>query len=198
MRFDLQSPAEAETFVDQFVHDACLSGGYAVVNGAASWQSKQWPADRFGRVARYLGEQYELPTVVTWAGAREAAIAQEIVAKSGGHAMQAPATSLPQLAALLRRARLVIGSDTGPLHLAAAVGAACIGLYGPTRVENSGPYGSQHIALQADCPPTASRRQRRLDDTAMRRITVEQVCDSLSICSCAACHAVRPSNPTRR
>jgi heptosyltransferase-1 len=178
VRFDLPSLAQADSLVDQFVHDACLSGGYAVVNSAASWKSKQWPADRFGRVARYLGEQHELPTVVAWAGSREAAIAQQIISKSGGHAIEAPATSLPQLATLMRRARLVIGSDTGPLHLAAAVGTPCIGLYGPTRVENSGPYGPQHITLQADCPRFSSRRQRQADDSAIRRITIEQVCEA--------------------
>ncbi|MHB8865164.1 MAG: glycosyltransferase family 9 protein [Pirellulaceae bacterium] len=181
VRFGIQPPADANAYVDRFVQDALLTGGYAVINSAASWPSKQWPASRFGRVARYLGEQYDLPTVVTWAGGREASIAQEIVAKSGGHALQAPATSVPQLAALLRRAQLVIGSDTGPLHLAAAMGTACVGLYGPTRVENSGPYGAQHITLQADCPPIANRRQRRLDETAMRRLTVEQVCDAVDL-----------------
>jgi lipopolysaccharide heptosyltransferase I len=181
VRFDIQSPANADRYVEQFVHDALLTGGYSVANSAASCQSKRWPAERFGRVARYLGEQYDLPTVVTWAGGREASIAQEIVAKSGGHAILAPETSLPQLATLLRRARLVIGSDTGPLHLAAAMGASCIGLYGPTRVENSGPYGSQHLTLQADCPTMANRQQRKLDDTAMRRITVEQVCEAVDL-----------------
>ncbi len=181
VRFGIQSPADASAFVDQFVHDALLTGGFAVINSAASWPSKQWPSDRFGRVARYLGEQYDLPTVVTWAGDRELSISRDIVAKSGGHAMQAPATSLPQLSALLRRAKLVIGSDTGPLHLAAAVGTACLGLYGPTRVENSGPYGAQHLALQADCPVAASRHQRRLDETPMRQITVEQVCEAVDL-----------------
>jgi ADP-heptose:LPS heptosyltransferase len=181
VRFGIQSPADASEFVDQFVHDALLTGGFAVINSAASWPSKQWPAERFGRVARYLGEQYDLPTVVTWAGDREFSITQEIVAKSGGHALRAPATSLPQLAALLRRAKLVIGSDTGPLHLAAAMGTACIGLYGPTRVENTGPYGAQHLTLQADCPAMANRRQRRLDETAMRQITGEQVCEAVDL-----------------
>jgi heptosyltransferase I len=178
VQFNLPTLAQAGAFVDKFVHDACLGGGYAVVNGAASWRSKQWPADRFGRVARYLGEQYEMPTVVAWAGSREAALAREIIAKSGGHAIQAPATSLPQLATLLRRARLMISADTGPLHLAAAVGTPCIGLYGPTRVEQCGPYGPQHITVQADCPPATSRHQRLTDDSAMRRIAMEQVCEA--------------------
>jgi heptosyltransferase I len=177
-QFGLPLLPEAEAAVDRFLRDACLNGGYAVINSAASSVSKQWPAERFGRVARYLGEQYELPTVVTWAGPREAAIADQIIAKSGGHGILAPATSLPQLTALLRRARLMIGSDTGPLHLAAAVGTPCVGLYGPTRVENSGPYGSQHVTLQVACSPELGRRQRRLDDSIMRRITTEQVCEA--------------------
>ncbi|NLX56370.1 MAG: glycosyltransferase family 9 protein [Planctomycetaceae bacterium] len=178
VQFNLPALPQADAYVDAFVRSACLAGGYAVINGAASWRSKQWPADRLGRVARHLGERYELPTVVAWAGRREATLAQHIISKSGGHALQAPATSLPQLATLMRRARLVVSADTGPLHLAAAVGTPCIGLYGPTRVELSGPYGPQHITIQADCPPAASRHQRRTDESAMRSITTEQVCEA--------------------
>lgn len=176
VRFDIPRLPDADATVEHFVREAWLTGGFAVINSAASWPSKQWPADRLGRVARYLGEHYELPSVVTWAGDREARIAHAIVAKSGGHALPAPPTSLPQLAALLRRARLVIGSDTGPLHLAAAVGTPCVGLYGPTRVEKTGPYGAQHVAIQAEGPVHANRQLRQQDESAIRRITVEQVC----------------------
>jgi ADP-heptose:LPS heptosyltransferase len=177
-RFDVPTHVDAEVRVDRFVRDAHLLGGFAVLNSAASWRSKQWPADRFGRVARYLGEMHELPSVVTWAGSREAAIARQIVIASGGHAMCAPSTSLLELASLLRHARFVIASDTGPLHLAAATGTPCIGLFGPTRAEKSGPYGAQHISIQIDCQRIRNRRRRREDDTALRRITVESVCDA--------------------
>ncbi len=179
VRFDVPAHRLAETSIEQFVRDAHLAQGFAVVNSAASWPSKQWPASRFGRVARYLGEQQDLPSVITWAGSREAELAQRIIAKSGGHAIAAPATTLLELASLLRRAHLVLGSDTGPLHLAAAVGARCLGLYGPTRVEKSGPYGGRHAVLQVNCPPIRNRRRRQNDDSAMRRITVEQVCAGL-------------------
>jgi ADP-heptose:LPS heptosyltransferase len=189
-RFDIPVLADADATIDTFVREAHLTGGYAVANSAASWTSKQWPADRLGRVARHLGEDHDLPTVVTWGGPREAEIAAQIVAKGGGHAVLAPRTSLPQLAALLRRARLMIGSDTGPLHLAAAMGVACVGLYGPTRVENSGPYGPGHVAIQAADHHALSRRQRRRDDSAMRQITVEQVCEAADavLCRCANRH----------
>ncbi|MCU0958505.1 MAG: glycosyltransferase family 9 protein [Pirellulaceae bacterium] len=183
-RFGIPRLADAEATIDAFVRDAHLTGGYAVINSAASWTSKQWPADRFGRVARHLGEDHDLPTVVTWGGPREAGIAAQIVAKGGGHAVLAPRTSLPQLAALLRRARLMLAADTGPLHLAAGLGVTCVGLYGPTRVENSGPYGPDHVAIQAADSHALSRRQRRLDDSAMRQITVEQVCAAADTILC--------------
>jgi ADP-heptose:LPS heptosyltransferase len=193
IRFDIQAPPDAQATVDQFLREAWLAGGFAVINSAASWPSKQWPAERLGRVARHLGEHHGLPSVVTWAGERESRVAQEIVAKSGGHSLPAPPTSLPQLAALLRRARLVVGSDTGPLHLAAAVGTPCVGLYGPTRVEKSGPYGTQHVAIQAEGPIHANRRVRQRDESAIRRITVEQVCAAVDLVLLGGCSAGRPS-----
>lgn len=186
-RFDLPYLADAEATVDTYVRDAHLTGGYAVINCAASRPSKQWPAERFGRVARHLGECHGLPTVVTWGGPREAEIAGRIMLKGGGHAVLAPRTSLPQLAALLRRARLMLASDTGPLHLAAALGVTCIGLYGPTRAENSGPYGSHHVVIQAPSGRAVSRRDRLVDDSAMRQISVEQVCAAVDrVLSCQA------------
>jgi ADP-heptose:LPS heptosyltransferase len=50
--------------------------------------------------------------------------------------------------AVLRRASVLVAADTGPLHLAAAVGTPCVGLYGPTRAERNGPYGSGHRTLE--------------------------------------------------
>ncbi len=178
VRFDLPTNLVAENRMGQYVRDSHVGGGFAIINSAASWPSKQWPAERFGRVARYVGEQHNLPCVVTWAGPREADLAQQIIAKSGGHAIQAPATNLLELVVLLRHARLVIGSDTGPLHLAAATGTPCLGLYGPTRREKSGPYGPQHAVLQVDGPRIRSRRKRQVDDSAMRCISVEAVCEA--------------------
>ncbi len=176
VRFDLPTNMAAGNRVQQFIRDSHLGEGFVVLNSAASWPSKQWPADRFGRVARYLGEEHNLPSVVTWAGARESELARQIIAKSGGHAIHAPQTTLIELSVLLRRARLVIGSDTGPLHLAVAAGTPCLGLYGPTRWEKSGPYGAQHRVVQVDAPRIRNRRRRQRDDSAMRRISLEQVC----------------------
>ncbi len=178
--FDVPSDPASLAIAQRFLVNAHLKRGYAVVNAGASWISKLWPAERFGRVARFLGEVHNLPSVVTWAGDDESQRADVIVAKSGGHAIKAPSTSLLELAEYVRHAVLVVSSDTGPLHLAAGTGTPCVGLYGPTRHEMCGPYGEQHVALQAQFPPHHSRTVRRVDEGPMRSISVDVVCRACS------------------
>jgi heptosyltransferase I len=83
--------------------------------------------------------------LVTW-GPGEEGPARAIVAASAG-AVLAPPTDLDALLALLRRASVVVAADTGPLHMAAALGTPCVGLYGPTAAERNGPYGAGHRTL---------------------------------------------------
>src|SRR5206468_1512527 len=64
-------------------------------------------------------------------------------------AILAPPTNLDEQLAVLRRASVIVAADTGPLHLAAALGTRCVGLYGPTAAERNGPYGRGHRALQS-------------------------------------------------
>jgi heptosyltransferase I len=104
--------------------------GRIVLLPGAGKPGKQWPADRFRRVVdRFPGR-----TVVAW-GPGERPLAEAI----GGEI--APDTNLRELAALLRGAALVVGGDTGPLHLAAALGTKVVGLFGPTDPRRNGPYG---------------------------------------------------------
>jgi heptosyltransferase I len=112
-----------DTGLDAFASSIVLLPGAGRAN-------KLWPVDRFREVARLVGER----ALVVWGpGERE-------LAESVGVRM-APPTSLRELAWILRHARLVIGGDTGPLHLAAALGTKVIGLYGPTDPRRNGPYG---------------------------------------------------------
>ena len=181
-RFRLPAWPEAEPVAEQFVRRAHLGVGFVVLNPGAGWESRVWPAESYGRLARQLGEELNLPTAVVWSGAAERAAAERIQEKSGGHAVLAPSTTLRELAAILRRAQLFVGSDTGPLHLASAVGTRCVGLYGTTHPDASGPYGNQHEVVQAYYQqyPT-SREQRRATNDAMQAITPERVFQ--------ACHA---------
>ena len=92
---------------------------FAVMNPGAGWDSKLWPARQYGEVARAIGEHHRMPTLVVWAGERERSWAEEIVSVSGGRAIMAPDTTLNDLVEVMRMASFFIGSDTGPLHMAA-------------------------------------------------------------------------------
>jgi heptosyltransferase I len=160
----------------KFILERGLGGGFAVVNTGAGWPSKLWPAERYGEVARHLGRKRNLPTVVAWAGEAERQVALEIIIRSGGHAQLAPPTSLTELAELARRARIFIGSDTGPLHIAAAVGTPCVGLYGPMPARRCGPFGSQHIAIQNTNVNGKLKNRRTATNETMLAIGVDEVC----------------------
>jgi lipopolysaccharide heptosyltransferase I len=177
-KFSLAADPAAARTVGRFLSANRLESGFAVINPGAGWASRLWPAERFGMTARHLGEAHELPIVVTWAGEQEKEWAEEIVSRSAGHAIIAPPTNLAELAGLLRKARLFVGSDTGPLHLAAAVGAPCVSLHGATLAEVSGPYGPQHITVQHHYQGRAGRKRRGAANEAMLAIDVEAVCSA--------------------
>ena len=130
-------------------------------------------------MARHLGAAWHLPTLVVWAGPAERAMAEQIAERwPAQRSASRPPTTLPELAALARRAKLFIGADTGPLHLAAAVGTPCVGLYGPWPAARHGPYGPRHIALQKMFFEGSARARRTAPAIYMESITTEMVCEA--------------------
>lgn len=115
------------------------AGKYAVLNPGAAWPNKRWPAERFGALAAQLRARAGLQSLVTW-GPSERDLAERVVAASGGAAVAAPPTAIGDLAVIMRDAALAVSGDTGPLHIAAAMGAPLVGLYGPTWPERNGPW----------------------------------------------------------
>ena len=174
VEFRMKQDLEAMRTVGRYLIDARIGQDFNVINPGAGWDSKLWPPGRYAHVARHLRDSHDLPSVVVWAGDRERQWAEEIVALSAGRAHMAPPTSLLELTELCRSARLFVGSDTGPLHIAAAVGTQCVGMYGPTRPEVCGPYGKGHVIVQA-ANPTDARRMRDPNNDVMRTISAEAV-----------------------
>ncbi len=134
---------------------------FAILNPGGGWASKLWPAERFGRLAQGL-QARGLPALVTW-GPGEEGLADQVVAASSGAARRCFATSLLDFLELARRARIVIAADTGPLHLACAVGAPVIGLFGPTDPARNGPFAPSDrvVSRVPPCFPCYRRRCRR-------------------------------------
>lgn len=175
VRFDVpEGPADA-AFADALVRVRGLSGGFAAMHVGAAWASKVWPAARFAAVAGHLSRARGLPVLALWGNLRERGWAEQVAAVSLGAAQVAPAMKLSELAAVLRRARIYIGGDTGPTHLAAAVGAPCVALHGPSPVEH-GPYGAGHERLQALRFEGSSRQRRTASTKYIEAISVEMAC----------------------
>src|SRR5690606_22175262 len=117
-------------------------------------------------------------------------LAEAIVGASDGRARLAPPTSMTELAALCRRAALFVGSDTGPMHLAVAVGTPTISMHRPSRPAWCGAYGPDNIRLQVRYEEGSALERRKADDAAMRAIDVALVA--------AACDRLLAANVARR
>jgi heptosyltransferase-2/heptosyltransferase-3 len=113
---------------------------------------KQWPVGNWGRVAATLAA--EGVTVILTGGSAERSLTASVAQLAPGAIDAAGQTTLGQLAALYERCTLVIGSDSGPLHLAVAVGAPSVHLYGPVPASKFGPWGdpTRHVVLTSPWP----------------------------------------------
>ena len=176
-KFPLESAVRHR--VNAMLGELDLPGPFAVFNPGATWGSKRWEMDRFAAVAQHVAKTHNLPTVVVWGGAQEKSLAEQIVAGSAGAARMAPSTTLLELAALIERGRVFVSADTGPLHMAVAVGTPSIGLYGATRWQDCGPFGQPHRALQVAYQEGSCRERRQADNQAMRKISVEMACEAV-------------------
>ena len=178
VRFEVPENEADRAAAEGMIHQAGAEDGFGVINPGAGWPSKLWPAERYAAVVGHLGRAWRMPTLVVWAGQQERAWAAQIAAGSNGHGRLAPPTSLNELAAVVRRARLFVGSDTGPLHLAAAVATPCVGLFGPMPAQRNGPYGPGHIALEQVRFEGSSRQRRNAPREVIEAISVRQVCEA--------------------
>jgi len=144
---------------------------FAILNPGAGWGAKRWPAERYGQVARAIAAT-GVRSVLNY-GPGEESLAQQAEAASEGAAV-AMESSITELIALTRRARLFVGGDTGPMHLAAALNAPVVGIFGPTDPARNGPYGTRSIVLRNPASPTS--HSRRADpDEGMLEISTEAV-----------------------
>jgi heptosyltransferase I len=117
-----------------------------ILNPGAGWGAKCWPSESYGKVARAMKERGM--AVLVNHGPGEEELAEQVRNASGGVAVPLKC-SVGELIALTRRARLFIGGDTGPMHLAAALRVPVVALFGPTRPERNGPFGTPSVVLRS-------------------------------------------------
>lgn len=142
-----------------------------LINPGAGWGAKRWPVERYADVARaLLNRGYR---VLVNAGPGEVFLADTISQKTGS-GVTPLLCSIEQLIAVTRRVSLVIAGDTGPLHLACAVGRPVVGIYGPTDPSRNGPYGTRFKVLRS---PDSRRDHTRHEapEAGLLTITPEDV-----------------------
>lgn len=159
----------AESWRDNLVGDA----RYVVINPGAGWGAKRWPPERYAGLARGLAERGY--GVFINASPEERELGETVVAASRG-AARLVVCGIGELISLLRRARLFIGGDTGPLHVAAALQRPCVGIYGPTDPARNGPFGTRNRVLRH---PDSKRNHARRDAAEAGLMTIS-VADVLS------------------
>jgi lipopolysaccharide heptosyltransferase I len=131
-----------------------FTGPYAVLIPGTNWLTKRWPVERFAALVKPLRDRFGLKTLVAGSPG-EAELARQV---SGGINL-AGKTTLRQLVALLQRAALVVANDSGPMHIAAALGRPLVTPFGPTNPLRTGPYrrADAVIRLAMPCSPCYSR-----------------------------------------
>jgi heptosyltransferase-1 len=172
LRFPLTIPKSAtvDSVVQRFAPD-----GFVLINPGAAWPNKRWPAACFGAVAAAMRASYGLRSLVLW-GPGEKPLAHQVTDASAGAAEVAPPTAIPEIAGIARAARLMISGDTGPMHLAAAVGTPLVTLFGPTLPDRNGPWALYDAAIsRVERCACVYERRCRLDVPCITDIGVDEV-----------------------
>jgi heptosyltransferase I len=166
----LSVPALQEALVLQLLRGFAIDR-YIVLSPAGGWRSKCWPPERYGALCQEIHANLGLRCVLNQGPGDEECVAA-VKAASGEGAPIAYNGSLGQLMALLRNAVCVVGGDTGPLHLAAALGTAVVAIFGPTDPVRNGPYHprvgpAKPIVLRSPHAVTTYKRGDRPDPSLL-------------------------------
>ena len=157
---------------------AQAGGPYVLLNPGAAWPNKRWPPARLAAIATELRARHGLRSIVLW-GPGEEALAGEVVAGAKGAAIVSPKTTIADLVALARRARLMVSGDTGPTHIAGALGTPIVGIYGPTRPARNGPMSPDDVTVSRDAVCQCHHLRRcKLDRMCLLDIEVAEVLDA--------------------
>lgn len=163
----------AEEKINSWLRQNAITS-FALLNPGAGWAAKQWPVERYAEVAKQLAKE-GIASLINFSPAEEA-MARSVEAASDGTA-KTIACSITELIALTRRARLFIGGDTGPMHLAAALRVPVVAIFGPTNPARNGPYGVKNILLRSDASITSYSHTNEADP-GLLRIQAEQVVEA--------------------
>ncbi|MCW5967146.1 MAG: glycosyltransferase family 9 protein [Blastocatellales bacterium] len=175
--FPLNLSPEAVQFAQRAEESA--DGKFAILNPGGGWPTKLWPARNFGLLADLMKQRLGMTSLVTY-GPKEAELAFDVCASSTTGAAVAVESDLVEFAALVRRAEVFIGGDTGPMHIAAAAGTPVVSIFGPTSAKRNGPFSPQDVVVErTDLECRVDCYRRRCDHCSCMQIGVEAVWEAI-------------------
>lgn len=154
---------------------------FVILSPGGGWGSKCWPVERYALVHNALARERGWRTVVN-AGPGEEHLVREFMAAARVTRPVHLSLTVRQLVAVIRRARLLISGDTGPLHVAAALGTPVVGLYGPTDPTRNGPHSPRAVVLHHRDKATITYKHEDKPSPAILAITVEEVLAAANRC----------------
>lgn len=179
-RFSLRVPPSVEERVRRSLRDTAEGGEVlrVAVNPAAGWKTKHWGPHRYARLADRIVRESGARVFLLW-GPGERGLAEQVRAQAQRAVRLAPEMGLQALAAFLKGCDLFIGGDSGPLHLASALGVPVLGLYGPSDPVRNGPFGVADRVVTAALPCGPCYKRRCANASCMESIGVEQVWEAV-------------------
>jgi len=152
---------------------------YVVLNPGGGWPSKIWKPEYYGQLAERIRRELKLPVVVT-TGPGEEALFGTLAAHCEGTPPIHFQISFLQLIPLLRGARLLVGGDTGPFHLACALNTPVVGIYGPTCPVRNGPWGKDDAVVVHTLPCSLCYKRTCPEENACMEIEVDEVFEAVT------------------
>jgi lipopolysaccharide heptosyltransferase I len=177
--FPLEIPLEVEQRTSKELESMGVQE-FIALNPGGGWPTKRWSPERFGRLAFEIRREWKMESLVFW-GPGEEADAVRVVEASSGAARMAPATTLRELMSYVKRARLLVGGDTGPFHIAGALGVPVVGLFGPSDPMANGAFTDKDPVVwkSVPCAPCYKRRCPGYGMVCMTSIEVDEVLNAV-------------------
>jgi ADP-heptose:LPS heptosyltransferase len=157
-----QFPLPQSPEIDQYIDDELArleARDFMIINPGGGWKAKRWAPENYTQLLRHLEARFSSRLLLTGSSAEYGLISGILKSAGTKRAFYFP-SNVVQFIALARRARLFLGGDTGPLHLAAAMGTPVVAIHGPTDPARNGPFSKADIVLYNRAPVNHSRRDR--------------------------------------
>ena len=175
--FPITVPLAEEAVADRLSHS--VGGEFAILNPGGGWPTKLWSPEGFARLADRLWEERGLPSFLT-VGPGEQPLAAEILSHARTGRLVQVDVNLKEFFALARRARLFVGGDTGPMHLAAAAGTPIVAIFGPTSARRNGPFcATDRVVERFDLDCRTDCYRRRCSHTSCMKIPIDPVWEAV-------------------